>query len=68
MSPASRRPSAFASTGGAAVLSSVSVAVDAVEVLVRSGAELTGRPSGSVPRAVALLSTEPASTSAWVIV
>ena len=68
MSPASVRPSPLASTGAAADLSRVSAATLVVGVLVLSAGETTAAPVGPVPAAVAVLSTEPRSTSAWLIV
>ena len=67
VSPASTRPLPFASTAWPACLSSVRVATVLVGVLVVSVAGRTGVPSGPVAVAVAVLSTVPASTSAWVI-
>ena len=68
MSPASTRPLPFTSAGVPAVLSRVIVASVDVGVDVLDGIEVTVPPPGFVPFAVAVLSTEPASTSAWVIV
>ena len=39
-----------------------------VGVVVESGGDVIAGPVGGLPEAVAVLSTEPASTSAWVIV
>jgi hypothetical protein len=49
-------------------LSRLSVATVDVGVEVESGVEFTAGPVGGVPRALAVLVTEPESTSAWVIV
>ena len=68
VSPASTRPDPSTSTGWPACLSSVSVATSLVAVLVESGPVATASPFGAVAEAVAVLSTVPASTSAWVIV
>ena len=67
VSPASTRPEPSASTGVPACLSSVRVATVLVGVLVVSVVGGTEVPSGPVAVAVAVLSTVPASTSAWVI-
>ena len=53
--------------GVPACLSSEIALVWVIVVLVESVA-VTGAPVGGVPAAVAVLSTEPASTSAWVSV
>ncbi len=68
MSPASTRPLSLTSTGVAACLSTVRVATRVVVVVVVSGADVTAAPVGGVPLAVAVLATEPESTSAWAIV
>ena len=69
VSPASTRPLPLTSTGGAGLLvEAISVAVRVVGVVVVSVAEVTAGPVGGVPVAVAVLLTEPAFTSAWVIV
>ena len=44
------------------------MATSLVEVLVLSGSAVTAFPFGAVAVAVAVLSTVPPSTSAWVIV
>ncbi len=67
VSPASTRPLVSTSTGVAACLSSVSDVTVDVGVLVESGAEVATGPVGGVPEAVAVLATEPASTSTCVI-
>jgi hypothetical protein len=51
--------------GAPALLSKVIVAVRVIGVATESVAETTG-PAGGVPDAVAVLFTDPASTSAWV--
>ena len=67
-SPASTRPLLFTSTGLLAVLVSASADwVDVVTVALEL-AEVTVAPAGFFAVAVAVLSTRPASTSAWVIV
>ena len=68
VSPASTRPLPSTSTGVPARLSRLRVATVLVGVLVVSVTGATAVPSGSVAVAVAVLSTVPASTSAWVIV
>ena len=68
MSPASARPLPLTSTGAAAVLVSVTLGVVARGVLVLDGPEVSVAPVGSRAVARAVLATEPASTSAWVIV
>ena len=67
VSPASTRPLPSTSTGVPACLSRVRVATSLVGVLVLSGPAVTASPFGAVAVAVAVLSTVPASTSAWVI-
>ena len=68
VSPASTRPDPLTSTGWPACLSSVSVATSLVGVVVLSGPVAAASPFGVVAEAVAVLSTVPRSTSAWVIV
>ena len=68
VSPASTRPLPSASTGWPACLSKVNTASPLVAVLVLSATGSSGTPSGPVAVAVAVLSTVPASTSAWVMV
>ena len=65
-SPVSTTPLPLASVGVPAVLVRPSVEVVEVGVLVESVAETTDRPCGSSAAARAVLSTLPASTSAWV--
>ena len=67
VSPASTRLLPSVSTGVPACLSRVRVATVLVGVLVVSVAGRTGAPSGPLAVAVAVLSTVPASTSAWVM-
>ncbi len=66
VSPASTRPSASTSSGVPAALSTVRVAMVEVGVLVLSGSDSAAGPVGGVPDAVAVLSTDPLLTSAWV--
>ena len=66
VSPASTRPLPSTSVGVPARLSRVSVATVLVGVLVVSGLG-HGVPVGAVAVAAAVLSTVPASTSAWVM-
>ena len=68
VSPASSRPSPFASAGVPAVRSRVSVLALEVGVVAVSGSESTRAPVGPVALAVAVLTTAPASTSAAVTV
>ena len=68
VSPASTRPLPSTSTGVPACLSRVRVASVLVGVVVESMASSVRLPSGLVALAAAVLSTTPASTSAWVIV
>ena len=51
-----------------AVLSAVIAGLRAIGVAVLSGGDTVVPPPGSVPVAVAVLFTVPASTSAWVMV
>ncbi|GAB2588424.1 hypothetical protein GCM10009593_29250 [Microlunatus antarcticus] len=66
MSPASTRPSVFASTGAAAILSSDSWRSELVGVDVDDAFDVTVTPPGAVPVAVAVLVTTRASESACV--
>ncbi len=68
VSPAVTRPLPSLSTTPPACLSTLSPGSCEVGVLVVSGAEVTAGPVGGVPDAVAVLSTEPPSTSAWMTV
>ncbi len=68
VSPASTRPLPLLLTGVPATLSTEIALVAEVEVEVMSPGEVTGGPVGGVPVAVAVLTTEPPFTSAWVIV
>ena len=62
-------PSPLASTIAPADLSMTSLGSGSASgVEVESGGDTTGGPVGGVPEAVAVLSTEPASTSACLIV
>ncbi len=67
VSPASIRPSPSVSVGVPACLSSSSASTFDIAVEVLETGETTPAPPGSLAVAVALLSTRPASTSAWVI-
>ncbi len=68
VSPASVRPLPLTSVGVRARLSRLRPVLVLVRVEVLSGAEVAVPPSGPVPVAVAVLSTDPAFTSAWVMV
>src|SRR5690349_20593022 len=65
-SPTPARWSLLASLVIDADLTRVSPGVSGVGVVVVDGGVTTGGPVGGVPDAVAELSTDPASTSAWV--
>ena len=68
VSPASTRPLLPVSTGVSALLARVSAAAAETGVEVVEAADPTGAPAGVRPLAVALFTTAPASTSAWVMV
>ncbi|GAB2588517.1 hypothetical protein GCM10009593_29420 [Microlunatus antarcticus] len=68
VSPASTRPLVLTSTGVPAVLVSAMVATRSACVAVESVFDVTSALAGERPLTVAVLVTEPASTSAWVIV
>ena len=50
------------------VFTTVNAGAEVIVVVTVDGLLVTGEPIGGVPVAVAVLTTEPASTSAWVIV
>ncbi len=68
VSPRSTRPLPLTSTGVAAVLVRLSVAVVEVGVAVEELLEVIVAPAGFLPAAAAVLLMAPLSTSAWLIV